>query len=160
MIYLKRKHIKTLFALLIITVLALLLFACKKAVEEQNGADVPDPAHNARNSLDYYGIYYGVLPAADAEGIETYITLNIDDTYHKVTKFLGKKDPNQYEDYGKFSWNKQGSIITLEGLPKPNMYFVGENTLTHLDMDGNKITGNLADKYILRKLVNESEQER
>jgi heat shock protein HslJ len=30
-------------------------------------------------------------------------------------------------------------------------YLVGENRLFHLDIDGNKITGNLADNYILEK---------
>jgi NlpE N-terminal domain len=45
-----------------------------------------------------------------------------------------------------------GSIITLTGIKnKPNEYFVGENKLIQLDIDGNKITGSLADKYILKK---------
>jgi uncharacterized lipoprotein NlpE involved in copper resistance len=33
----------------------------------------------------------------------------------------------------------------------PNRYLVGENTLTQLDMEGNKITGNMADQYVLKK---------
>ena len=33
----------------------------------------------------------------------------------------------------------------------PKFYFVGENTLTQLDMEGKKITGSLAEEYILSK---------
>ena len=48
-------------------------------------------------------------------------------------------------------WNKEGNTITLEGEDKPNQYFVGENTLTQLDIDGNKIKGEIEEDYILRK---------
>lgn len=48
--------------------------------------------------------------------------------------------------------NEAGNTITFDGLQnQPNQYFVGENTLTQLDMNGNKITGNLASNYILQK---------
>jgi hypothetical protein len=33
----------------------------------------------------------------------------------------------------------------------PPYYKLGENTLTHLDLDGNVITGDLADDYVLKK---------
>jgi uncharacterized lipoprotein NlpE involved in copper resistance len=130
--------------------------ACKAGVKKDANADettAADPAHNSRNSLDYLGSYYGVLPAADAEGLETFITLREDGSYEMITRFLGKDDYKNYEDYGKYTWNEAGNTITLEGLPKPNQYFVGENNLTHLDMDGKKIKGSLAEKYVLIKLM-------
>lgn len=106
--------------------------------------------HNAKNSLDYKGTYKGEIPAADASGIIVSVTLS-DSTYVKTMKYVGKGDKT-FEDKGKYSWNSEGNIVTLHGVKgEPDKYFVGENTLTMLDMEGNKITGELADKYILKK---------
>lgn len=108
-------------------------------------------ADNSANSLDWAGIYKGVVPCADCEGIETTITLNADKTYVLATRYMGKKQTT-IEEKGSFSWNDAGVIVTLAGLKdKPSQYHVGENKLTQLDMSGNKITGDMADKYILSK---------
>ncbi|MCU7548028.1 copper resistance protein NlpE N-terminal domain-containing protein [Chitinophagaceae bacterium LB-8] len=104
---------------------------------------------NSRNSLDWDGIYRGVLPCADCQGIQTTVYLNKDLSYRLKLKYLGKSD-SAHEYSGKFSWNNEGSTITLDGQEKSS-YFVGENTLTQLDKNGNKISGGLAGKYILSK---------
>ena len=39
-----------------------------------------DMAHNSQNSLDWAGVYQGILPCADCEGFDTVITLNWDET--------------------------------------------------------------------------------
>ncbi|WP_185154829.1 copper resistance protein NlpE [Dysgonomonas sp. 25] len=106
--------------------------------------------HNARNSLDYYGTYEGELPAADAPGIKTTIVLNKDNTYTRKVVFVNRKD-NIPEEKGNFTWNADGNIITLEGAEKANQYFVAENRLFALDINGQRITGDLADKYVLTK---------
>jgi len=147
--------------LLMVVAVAGLLASCggsaQKNQEEQASVDefseiaknVKDE-HNAKNSLDYKGTYKGEIPAADASGIIVSVTLS-DSTYVKTMKYVGKGDKT-FEDKGKYTWNDEGNTITLLGLKnESNKYFVGENTLTMLDMDGNKITGDLADKYILRK---------
>lgn len=106
--------------------------------------------HNARNSLDYEGTYKGKIPAADAAGIIISITLS-DSTYVKTMKYEGKGDET-FEEKGKYTWNDEGNTVTLLGSDdKPDLYFVGENTLTMLDAEGKRITGDLADMYILRK---------
>jgi len=121
----------------------------EKATVEQPAAKTADE-HNAKTSLDYKGTYKGEIPAADASGIIVSVSLS-DSTYVKTMKYVGKGDKT-FEDKGKYSWNAEGNTITLHGLKgEPDKYFVGENTLTMLDMDGNKITGDLADKYILKK---------
>lgn len=108
-------------------------------------------ADNSANSLDWAGVYKGVVPCADCEGIETSITLHADKTFMLSTRYMGKKQ-TAIEEKGSFSWNEAGTILTLAGLKeKPTQYQVGENKLTQLDMSGNKITGNLADKYVLQK---------
>lgn len=113
-------------------------------VVEQN-AD----SHNAKNSLDYKGTYTGRIPSASGEGILVAITLS-DSTYVKKMEYVNKKNSTS-EEKGTYTWNSAGNTITLQGSEKPNQYFVGENTLSQLDMDGNTITGDLADMYILKK---------
>lgn len=107
--------------------------------------------HNAQNSLDYWGTYTGTLPCVDCEGIETVIELKQDNTYRINTTYLGKGSNNAFNSEGTFSWNNEGNSITLLNEDEPNQYFVGENVLFHLDMEGNRITGNQADRYRLEK---------
>lgn len=104
---------------------------------------------NSMTSLDWSGTYSGTLPCADCDGIETLVQLNPDKTYTLKRKYLGKSE-EVYSGSETFSWNKEGSRITLSG-EKPGIYQVGENKLVQLDEDGNKITGQLAEKYLLMK---------
>lgn len=109
-------------------------------------------SHNSQNSLDWDGVYRGITPCADCSGIETIIELKKDLTYTIKTKYLGKFKKNTFDEKGTFTWDKGGSIIIISGT-SPQKYFVGENTLTHLDMDGNKITSDFAEMYILKKQI-------
>lgn len=106
--------------------------------------------HNAANSLDYEGTYKGTLPTASGEGMQVTISIEKDNKFTKEFTYVGKDTPAT-KTSGSYTWDSTGSIITLVGEELPNQYFVGENTLTQLDVDGNKITGPLADQYILTK---------
>lgn len=142
--------------------LSLLFFACaeKPAQTEKQTLDqfpetieVPlSSGDNSMNSLDWAGTYLGTLPCADCEGIETKLVLNQDGSYHYTTHYFGLNDALEHEYLGKFTWDESGSVITLHGVDGiPGKYKVGENRIWHLDMDGNQITGALADQYILTK---------
>jgi len=144
------------FALLVITV------GCAKKLKNDT-ADKPmfernsnefKNEHTASNSLDYFGTYFGVLPCADCEGIETSLELSADKKYTLTTKYLGKENAQANESKGTYSWNKEGNTIILSGIKNaPSSYFVGENYVIQLDIKGHGIKGNLADKYILQKLT-------
>jgi uncharacterized lipoprotein NlpE involved in copper resistance len=111
----------------------------------------PTPGDNSMNALDWEGTYVGTLPCADCEGIETELTIKYDGTYSYKTTYLGKEAEAE-EVTGTFQWDENGSVITLAGLDgAPGKYKVGENRIWHLDMEGNRIEGSLADKYILIK---------
>lgn len=140
----------------------LVFFACNQTSStqknvEDNASSTPAPVpDNSSNSLDWSGSYKGIVPCADCEGIETEILLNTDKTYILRIIYKGK-DKSAHEARGSFTWNEAGNTITLEGLQnQATQYFVGENTLTQLDMSGNKITGDLASKYVLQKQQNVS----
>ena len=108
--------------------------------------------HTSKNSLDWSGMYKGVLPCADCEGIETIIILNTDYTYLMQTKYITKGEITPIERTGTFTWNTAGNTIYFSGIENaPNQYFVAEYKLIQLDMNGKRIEGNLASKYILEK---------
>jgi heat shock protein HslJ len=111
---------------------------------------VVESAHNSNNSLDWEGVYQGVLPCADCDGIKTRITLKNDNSYNMITEYLGKSDGGTY-DSGLFIWDASGEVISIGSDEKKRQYKVSENILLHLDNDGNQITGDLADKYKLMK---------
>ena len=131
-----------------------ILYSCggnTQKSQEQAAPETPQISddHNAKNSLDYKGIYTGKVPTGSGEGMLVSLTLE-DSTYVKKTEYVGKKEI--FEDKGKYTWNAEGNTVILDGIKDaPNQYFVGENTLTQLDMEGKKIAGELADQYILKK---------
>lgn len=111
---------------------------------------------NSMTVLDWDGTYQGVIRCADCEGIQLVIKLNTDLTYSLQMKYLGK-DGKVFESSGTLKWNKEGNKITLHQTDntESKIYFVGENFIKQLDVKGNPITGDLAEKYILRKVDNQ-----
>ncbi|MCL1947015.1 MAG: copper resistance protein NlpE [Chitinivibrionia bacterium] len=102
---------------------------------------------------DYAGIYTGIIPSAGGDGINVKITLNADETYTIEYKYIGKSD-SVFSDNGKFIRNTEKDIVIFEKESENDFtkyYKLGENTLTHLDLDGNIISGEFADNYILKK---------
>ncbi len=104
---------------------------------------------NSRSSLDWSGSYKGFLPCADCSGIEVVISLYTDHSYRLRRRYAGKEDMIR-EEKGLFEWDRQGRSITLAR--DGGKYLVGENRLFQLDEDGRRITGALADNYILDKI--------
>jgi copper homeostasis protein (lipoprotein) len=107
--------------------------------------------HNSRNSLDWNGTYQGITPCADCEGVKTRLTLMDNGEFNRTRTHLGREE-NGRSDSGTFQWDDTGSEISLhaeEG--EPQRYKVGENRLFHLDQQGNRITGDLAEKFVLVK---------
>jgi len=115
-----------------------------------------DTAHTSQNALDWAGVYRGVIPCADCQGIETVVVLKPDGTYTTLAKYLGKGDEVFSRD-GHFTWNRKGNTVKLAG---DAQYRVGENHLTRLAQDGSRISGALADRYVLTKVPDGTVTER
>lgn len=111
-------------------------------------------ADNSRISLDWAGTYRGIVPCVDCDGIKTEMVLDASGTYRLTTLYLGVKGAEPIVFEGKFEWDKSGNKIMLKE-PKigeaPKQYQVGEEKLFELDRQGKRITGKMADKYILHK---------
>lgn len=133
----------------IILALALLTLTSCFNGNNNNERQIVD-IHTSENSLDWYGVYKGIIPSADGDGIEVKITLKKDSTYVRVLKYLGKED-NLFFDEGNFEWDNTGSKITLLGENDKQIYLVGEDALFHLDQKGNKIVGDLEPMYRIHK---------
>lgn len=127
--------------------MTILLGACTSAPHTTASFDAE---HNARSALDWAGSYQGVLPCADCEGIKTRVTLTEKGGYLVRTEYLGKRDSIS-EEKGAFNWNAAGNTVTL-GRNDPVQYFVAENQLIRLATDGSRITGPLAEFYVLKKI--------
>ena len=139
---------------ILITAIVILGMSCGRQSTEQSESEEMPPEfydmHNARIALDYVGSYSGVLPCADCEGIVTEVILVDESQFIRTPQSLGHGEMI-FEETGIYTWGEAGNTITLEGADEPNRYFVSENRIFHLDMDGNKIEGELADMYILKK---------
>jgi uncharacterized lipoprotein NlpE involved in copper resistance len=111
-----------------------------------------DAAHNSRNSLNWDGLYTGLIPAAAGPGINVRIQLNKDGSYEMSYQYIDRGS-ERFEAAGTFVWNEAGSVITLDTEEFPPHYKVAENRLIQLDMEGNIITGPLAEDYVLTKVL-------
>lgn len=104
--------------------------------------------HNARNSLDYQGTYVGTVLLDDSTLVDIAVTLNATDFIFRLTP-VGEHTET-IEKRGAYSWDKTGFIITLQGVDDAlSSYFVGENHLRLLDVDGRQTERLNADNYIL-----------
>ena len=108
--------------------------------------------HHASSSLDWPGLYLGLLPCADCVGIKTSLALNKNNSYILITQYAGKSE-REFVEKGKFSWgDKENTIVlTPKNGSEPHYYEVGKDVLTKLDNHGNRISGKNADSYVLRR---------
>src|SRR5690606_11320384 len=120
------------------------------AVMPAEEAARPD-GHTSKNSLDWAGTYSGVLPCADCPGIETVVALRSDGTYERSTFYIDSATAPESSN-GTFTWDETANKIVLDtGDDEIVKYQVGENQLFRLDRDGQRIIGELAAHYVLKK---------
>ena len=103
-----------------------------------------------KNALNWAGVYTGIIPAASASGIDVEITLNSDNTYKVIYRYIDRSNAS-YVHIGDFKWDNTGNIITLSGKEIPPFYKVEENVLIQLDLKRKIIQGEFAENYKLRK---------
>lgn len=131
----------------------LLMSSCMRHVKTDHPAEGRPAGDNSRVSLDWEGTYRGILPCADCQGIETTVTLDKNGTCLIRSRYLAKSD-RIFSEACTFVWDREGRTIAVSAKESASRrYLVGENMLVQLDMQGKRITGLLADKYVLGKVV-------
>lgn len=101
-------------------------------------------------AVDWTGTYYGQLPCADCEGIETSLSLSKDLSYVLTMRYIGKPDKPSIQK-GKFLWDEKGNKITLFMKSGNTIYKVLDGVLQQLGHNQEEITGDLAKMYNLYK---------
>jgi len=126
-------------ALLAVFFLATVLCACAQPMARvappEPVAAKPVDSHTSRDSLDWAGVYEGVLPGADPAGIVTRLTLNRDGTYERLTRYPGRQDAAQTVR-GRFTWHPNGNAIRLDEVGGGQPFAVGEGRLLLLHPGG------------------------
>jgi uncharacterized lipoprotein NlpE involved in copper resistance len=138
--------------LLISIVLAVFLITGFLSCATNQAPAIPD-IHTPEISMSWPGTYTGIIPAADGPGIEVELTLNSARTFALQYRYIDRDNVFLHE--GTFTWDNTGRIIILDIENIPPYYLAAEGRLIQLDMQGNSITGDLAEHYILEKIRNE-----
>lgn len=104
----------------------------------------PDSAHGAQNSLDWNGIYKGLVPCEDCSGTELFVELKADHTYLLSRNHLEKVSMTVMEE-GTITW--KDNVVTIEDMH----FLVGENTLVLLDSNSKPRLNEEGVAYTLKK---------
>ncbi|MCQ8104681.1 copper resistance protein NlpE [Methylomonas sp. SURF-2] len=132
--------------------LFLLLISAHGQVSAEAEKTADGDSYHGHKSLDWPGIYNGLLPCADCYGVKTSLALNKNNTYILIYQYTGKS-PKDFVEKGKFSWGEKNNTIILT--PRKGnasrQFLIGDNTLTELDGKGKLISGEQAARYILRR---------
>lgn len=113
----------------------------------QNNQPQPQTA-NPSAAAGLYGIYEGVLPAADCPGIHTVLTLKEDSSFEKTSEYLERD--STFREQGSFRV-ENGILTTTSDMGELFYYQLQDGALQQLDMQGNPIEGEMAALYILKK---------
>lgn len=123
------------------TYLFILLAACSSQNKKEKKESV--------TSQKIMGVYTGVTPCADCEGIYTKIEFIDSITFIKSSKYLGKSS-RAFFDMGQWSI-KNDSVLATTAHGKQQYYLYENNGLIMLSQDGKRIKGELANYYRLDK---------
>ena len=103
----------------------------------------------------YVGTYEGTLPAADAAGFKTTLTINADMTYQLTQVAEGGKEENKTEESGTYNLLENDVLELITPSTGAKTYYkVLDNSVALVsDATGTLAEGELADKYILNKVI-------
>lgn len=127
--------------------LIILLFLAFSCINTRTNASIENNKFGKVTESRLVGTYRGDLPCTDCEAIATVLTIASHKAYTLEYVYVGKS-AEAFSKSGK--WELEESELNLEGLDFK--YKVEPNQLRQLDLSGNEITGDLAERYVLRAL--------
>ncbi|MGZ8556796.1 MAG: copper resistance protein NlpE N-terminal domain-containing protein [Chitinophagaceae bacterium] len=131
---------------------SLYLWACNNSAsnkEQAGDSVVSKPVLIDSVALKSAGIYSGYVPCADCEGIITFLLLKPDMTYSMEETYY-KKDEKVNLSNG--VWKMNNGKLNLYAGDEVKVSFLTEGEkLMQLDHEGNRISGNLGDKFVLTR---------
>lgn len=102
------------------------------------------------------GLYRGILPCADCEGLQTEIKFDGNSHYELLQKSIGKES-EIVTDYGEYKWLLKDKKIQLKSKSNQNgnlIFEVEDNQLVKLTDNATKFPDDTAGQYLLRKELN------
>ncbi|WP_154103608.1 copper resistance protein NlpE [Eikenella corrodens] len=108
----------------------------------------------AQPAAQWSGRYYGMLPCASCEGIETTLVLKDDGSY-QLTETYKQRQPFTEETAGRFTWRKPQEIFQLDKAGGERLYQIGNGQIWALDANGKQVEGELANLYILKQTASQ-----
>ncbi len=99
------------------------------------------------------GLYLGFVPCPDCKGVKTTLALNPNGSYQLLTQYVGKSE-REIVEKGKFTIDSETKTLSLtpkKGDIKREYFMDSNDALIQLDDEGHRITGDGADRYVLRK---------
>ncbi|MDO9106815.1 MAG: copper resistance protein NlpE [Methylovulum sp.] len=128
-------------------------FLRARVMSRQQNTDHAAHVNPIDKSQDFHGVFYGYLPCNGCNGIKATLSLKQNNNYLLVTQ-PAKESSREYYEKGKYSWNDDNHTVVLtprkESTTK-QYHIEDEGTLVQLNGDGMRMTGNQADRYILRR---------
>ncbi len=112
-----------------------------------------ESAQHVQKNLNLSGLYLGFFPCDDCKGIRTTLALNGNGTYVYISLYVGKSEREVVEK-GRFSLGENGDTLVLtpkKGSTTTQQYLIDDDMLVKLDEDGNRITKDGADRFILKR---------
>ncbi len=104
-------------------------------------------------SQKYHGVFLGLLPCKDCDGIKTTLSLKNRNNYLLVTQ-PAKASAREYFEKGKYTWDDETQIVTLTSRKDSTIrkYRIKDETLIQLSSDGTPLkTTQKKTSYVLRK---------
>lgn len=134
--------------LLSISFLLILIAVALSCVNNQKSVAAKDKTESMEVlSANLAGYYSGDLPCVDCEAINTMLELHKDNSYVLRYMYEGKSE-DQFIKEGE--WSIKKNMLTLEGVDY--QYKINPDYLIQLDLAGNEIKGDLAEKYQLSRI--------
>lgn len=98
-----------------------------------------------------YGVYKGTMPCADCPGVEVVLVLSTDGS--TLSTLYKERDTEPTVIAGAASFDAEGRLVFTpnDTNEEVTLYAVEVNTLRRLGSDGQAVTGELADAYVLTK---------
>ncbi|CAG7856268.1 hypothetical protein MCAMS1_00687 [biofilm metagenome] len=109
-------------------------------------------AQQPQTNLNLSGLFLGFYPCSDCQGIRTTLALNKNNTYVYISIYVGKSD-REFVEKGKYDIvdNKTLVLTPRKGSTTTQKYLIEDDMLIKLDEDGERITKDGADGYILKR---------
>lgn len=131
-----------------------ILSACgggnKQPAVDSTAASVSDSpyANISSPAAKVAGSYQGTLPCADCPGIDYQISLYDNSRYEELMVYRDRNNNRASIDTG--MWKLENDSIIILARREKQKFLFEDGKLYQLDQEGKRITGALADNYILR----------